>query len=152
MKIVLAIEDSKYSDAATQTLLAQARPGETQVCVLHVVEPPSLLLVREMGGFEPDLEAAWQESQKQAEALVAKTVQALRSHGLDVTPSIEQGDPKSEIIDKASRWGADLIILGSHGRKGLDRFLIGSVSDAVARHAPCSVEIVRIRRAPQTSA
>jgi nucleotide-binding universal stress UspA family protein len=147
MKIVLAIEDSKYSDAVTQTLLAQAKPGETQVCVLHVVEPPSLLLVREMGGFEASLEAAWQARQTQAEVLVAKTAQVLRSHALDVTTSIEQGDPKTQIIDKASSWGADLIIVGSHGQTGLERFLIGSVSDAVARHAPCSVEIVRIRRA-----
>jgi nucleotide-binding universal stress UspA family protein len=48
------------------------------------------------------------------------------------------------ILDTAAKWHADLIVIGSHGRKGLDRFLLGSVSEAVARHAPCSVQIVRV--------
>ena len=151
MKILVAIEDSKYADAITQTLLAQAKPGDTQVYVLHVVEPPSLLLGREMGGFEPDLDQAWQARQTQAEALVARTAQLLRSHGFDVSTRVEQGEPKSQIIDTATKWGADLVIVGSHGRTGLERFLIGSVSDAVARHAPCSVEIVRIRQDSQAT-
>jgi nucleotide-binding universal stress UspA family protein len=57
---------------------------------------------------------------------------------------VEKGDPRAVIVDHAARWNADLIVLGSHGFKGLDRLLIGSVSEAVLRHAPCSVEIVRI--------
>ena len=61
-----------------------------------------------------------------------------------MTTAVEWGDPKSKIIDAAEQWHADLIVLGSHGRTGLERFLMGSVSDAVARHAPCSVEVVRI--------
>jgi len=56
---------------------------------------------------------------------------------------LESGIPKVVIIDDAKKWGADLIVVGSHGRTGLDRFLLGSVSEAVARHAACSVEIVR---------
>ena len=83
---------------------------------------------------------------KQAEALVTKVADRLRSKGLKVTTKVEQGDSKSGIIDAASKWRAELIIIGSHGRKGLDRFLMGSVAESVARHAPCSVEIVRIPR------
>jgi len=52
------------------------------------------------------------------------------------------GSQSSE-LDAASEWHADLIMVGSHGRTGLDRLLIGSVSEVVARHAPCSVQIVR---------
>lgn len=48
------------------------------------------------------------------------------------------------LVDQAKRWNADLVILGSHGRKGMEHFLMGSVSEAVARYAPCSVYIVRI--------
>ena len=55
--------------------------------------------------------------------------------------------PKKIILDEAGQWGADLIFAGSHGRRGLDRFLLGSVSEAVALHAPCSVEVVRMDRA-----
>jgi len=63
---------------------------------------------------------------------------------MKVTSAVAQGDPKSLIIDAAEEWHADLIVLGSHGRNSLDRFLMGSVSDAIVRHAHCSVEVVRI--------
>jgi nucleotide-binding universal stress UspA family protein len=106
-----------------------------------VVEVPSLLVAREMGGYDRGLDAAAES--KQAEILVTKVAEVLRSKGLKVTAAVEHGDPRSKIIDTAKEWHADLIVLGSHGRKGLDRFLMGSVSEAVARHAPCSVQIVR---------
>jgi len=63
---------------------------------------------------------------------------------MSVTTAILQGDTKSMIIDASEEWHADVIVLGSHGRKALDRFLMGNVSEAITRHAHCSVEIVRI--------
>jgi nucleotide-binding universal stress UspA family protein len=145
MKILLAIDDSEFSKAATQAVIARIRPRGTQVRVLHVVEPPSLLVTREMHD-DPAIDTAWKAELelKQAETLVANTAGTLRSKGLKVSTSVEQGDPKSKIVDAASKWHADLIVVGAHGRKGLARFLMGSVSEGVARHAPCSVEIVRI--------
>lgn len=145
MKILLAIDGSKYSEAAVTTVIKEARSPDTEIHVLHVVEPPSLLVTREMGGYDPILDAAWDVETKRAEELVAKVAKELRSEGLKVTTAVEQGDPKSRILDAASKWDADLIVMGSHGRKGLQHFLLGSVSEAVARHAACSVEIVRIR-------
>jgi nucleotide-binding universal stress UspA family protein len=68
----------------------------------------------------------------------------LRSAGFDASTSVREGDPKMVILDCATEWRTDLIVVGSHGRKGLTRFVLGSVSEAVARHAHCSVEIVRI--------
>ena len=76
-------------------------------------------------------------------SLVTKATDVLRKSGLNATTVLIEGDPKSQIIDVAKEWPADLIVLGSHGRKGLSRFLMGSVSEAVVRHAHCSVEIVR---------
>jgi hypothetical protein len=52
-------------------------------------------------------------------------------------------EPRAVILDEASKWNANLIVLGSHGRHGMDRLLMGSVSEAVAFHAHCSVEVVR---------
>ena len=144
MKIVLAIDGSKFSEAAIRTVIEQAHPQDTEIQVLHVVEPPSLLVAREMGGYDWALDAVWEAETKEAEALVTKVADELRSKGLKVTTTVEQGDPKSKIIDAASKWRADLIVVGSHGRKGLEHFLLGSVSEAVAHHAGCSVEIVRI--------
>jgi len=144
MKILLAIDDSKFSQAAVQSIVARTWSPGTEVKVLHVVEPPALLLGREMTGHDPEFEAVWKALREQAKAMVTKATEGLRRSGLNVTPALAEGDPKSQIIDIAKEWHADLIVLGSHGRKGLNRFLMGSVSEAVARHAPCSVQIVRI--------
>ena len=144
MKILLPIDDSKFSEAAIRAVIAQAHSKDTEVRVLHVVEPPTLLVARDMTGYDSTLEAVWDEETKQAQVLVAKAAETLRSHGIKVTTSVQQGEPKSLIIDASEEWHADLIVVGSHGRKALDRFLLGSVSDATARHARCSVEIVRI--------
>jgi nucleotide-binding universal stress UspA family protein len=147
MRILLAIDDSKFSEAAIETVIEQARPQDTEVRILHVVESPPLLVAREMGGYDPALETAWESQRQQARAVIAKAAELLRARGLKVAAAVEDGDPKSKILDVAEEWQADLIVLGSHGRKGLNRFLMGSISDAVARHARCSVEIVRIRPA-----
>ncbi len=144
MKLLLAIDGSKFSEAAVQAVIVQAKPQDTEIQILHVVEPPSLLVAREMGGYDRALDAVWESETKEAEALVAKVAKELRAKGLKVTTTVEQGDPQSKIIEAASKWRADLIVVGSHGRKGLEHFLLGSVSDGVARHAGCSVEIVRI--------
>jgi nucleotide-binding universal stress UspA family protein len=144
MKVLLAVDGSKFSEAAIQAVIAQAQADKTEVRVIHVVEPPTLLVAREMGGFDPALEQVWDVETKHAHTLVEKTAETLRAHGMKVTTSVEQGDPKSAIIDASKEWHADLIVLGSHGRNAFDRFLMGSVSEAIARHAHCSVEIVRI--------
>jgi len=144
MRILLAIDDSKFSEAAAETVIEQARPHGTEVRILHVLESPPLLVARELGGYEPALQNALEFQKQHAEALVAKVAEFLRARGLKVIAALEMGDPKSKILDVAEEWHADLIVLGSHGRKGLNRFLMGSVSDALARHACCSVEIVRI--------
>jgi len=143
MKILLPIDDSIFSVAATQAVIAQARPKETEMRVLHVIEP--LLAYGGMeGGFVVDWQAVNQEQRAEAESLVTRTAKTLRDAGFQVTTTIETGDTKSVIVDSAAKWPADLIVMGPHGRKGLERFLLGSVSEAVARHAPCSVQIVRI--------
>lgn len=72
-----------------------------------------------------------------------------RSRLLDITTEVIFGSAKNVILADAEAFGADLIVVGSHGRGMLERFLLGSVSQAVALHAACSVEIVR--RPPQTS-
>lgn len=139
MKILLAIDDSKFSESAAQSVIAQHRLQDLEVRVLHAVEPPTILMAPEMTEYVPPWESA-----EEAKTLVAKIADPLRSAGVNVTTAIKQGDPRSIIIDDAKAWGADLIVLGSRGRKGLERFLLGSVSEAVLRHAHCSVEIVRL--------
>jgi nucleotide-binding universal stress UspA family protein len=144
MKILLAVDESKFSEAALQSVLARPRTQDMEVRVLHVVEAPTHLMSIEIIEYDAEFEAVWKALREQAKALVEKVTGKLRAAGFSVTPSLEEGDPTSKIIDVANEWKADLIVLGSHGRKGLQRFLMGSVAESVARHADCSVELVRI--------
>jgi nucleotide-binding universal stress UspA family protein len=63
--------------------------------------------------------------------------------GARVEALLPKGDPRAVILDTAKAWPADLIVLGSHGLRGFDRLLMGSVSESVAVHAHCSVEVIR---------
>lgn len=144
-RILLATDDSKCSQAALRLLSEQVRPNETEVRVFHVVEQLPLVVVGEMGVPAPDLEGLLQAQTKQAaEDLVAKTAETLRTKNVKVTTALLRGNPKTKILDAAKQWKAELIVVGSLGRSGLERFVMGSVSDAVACHAHCSVEVVRI--------
>src|SRR6185436_16120407 len=75
--------------------------------------------------------------------LVADAASKLRGHGLQASSAVAQGDTKTAILDRAAEFGADLIVVGAHGMGAMERFLLGSVSRALLRHAHCSIEIVR---------
>lgn len=143
MKILMAIDDSRFSDAVVDTLIAQFDPARTEVRIIHVVEPVAFSTPPQMDPmYFPELQA----QVKDAQQLVERAARKLTGAGFKVSTTVEKGDARSVIVDEAAPdgWNAELIMLGSHGRKGLQRFMLGSVSDAVARHAPCSVEIVKI--------
>jgi len=79
-----------------------------------------------------------------AENAYAQALEILSSSALKICESpVLFGDPRPLILDEAKSWGAHLVVLGSHGRRGFDHLLLGSVSEAVAMHAHCSVEVVR---------
>lgn len=137
MKILLAIDDSKFSDAAVQAVIAEHQPQATQVKVLNVVDLALPIPTSAAEGFR-------NESLKHGSEVVRRTAQLLRQANYNVETSVEEGDPESRILAAAKNWNADLIVLGSHGRKGLEHFLEGSVSQAVSRRAGCSVEVVRV--------
>jgi nucleotide-binding universal stress UspA family protein len=142
MKILLAVDDSKFSEAALKTVTSQYRPQGTQVRVLHVLQPIALSAPPQMSpGYAPEL----QDQGKEAEKLLQRAAQTLLGAGFQVDTEIAKGDVREGILDVAQNWHADMIVLGSHGRGGVGRFLLGSVAESVARHAPCSVEIVRTR-------
>lgn len=146
MKILLAADGSRFSEAALKTVMSRMRPHKNQIRVLHVLEQPTALTAREMAGYHSALAAAAQKERSQAQALLAKYADRLRAKGFKVSTALEEGDPKSAILECARKWRADLIVIGSHGRKGLEHFFLGSVSEAVARYAECSVQIVRDRQ------
>ena len=152
MKILLAIDESQSSLEATRTLQRQFRTEDAEIRVLSVVEPISVYISADaFPHFTPHVESIEEDRRKQATDLVSQVARELRSAGFQAAEQVGLGDAKMKIIENATDWHADLIVMGSHGWKGLNRFLLGSVSDAVARHAPCSVEIVRLKPAPESN-
>jgi nucleotide-binding universal stress UspA family protein len=141
MKILIAVDGSEFSEAAVREVV-QSRPKDAQIQVMHVIEP---LPAVEGWAYAVNWQQILQDQRKEAEGFVAEAAKALRDAGFTVTTAIEEGIAKSIIVEVASQYHADLVVVGSHGRKGLARFLLGSVSEGVARHAPCSVLIVRKR-------
>jgi nucleotide-binding universal stress UspA family protein len=136
MRVLLAIDGSKYSEAALQAVLARSRPQDTQVRVLHVLE-----MIASSGYPIP----ASRDDRTRAQKLVDRAAKKLKAAGFKADTMLVEGDARAGIVDCAKEWRADLIVLGSHGRTGLKRFLLGSTSEAVGHHAPCSVEVVRLR-------
>ncbi len=154
MKVLLAIDGSKFAGAAINAVLSQVRQDHTQVLVLHALDWSDLMPTPfPEVGVQPmlsvnQLESIIQTETQRAQEIVKTAAERLHSAGFDASTSVREGGPKMVILDCAAQWGADLIVVGSHGRKGVTRFLLGSVSEAVARHAHCSVEIVRLPTTP----
>ncbi|MDE3188787.1 MAG: universal stress protein [Acidobacteriota bacterium] len=148
MKILLPVDGSEYSKAAVHELLSRPWPADTQVEVLSVAHPTPEYLDPRMVASAIHVESLEREM-KRARQNVDEAAGAIRQGAalLDVSTKILEGSPKEAILREAAAWGADLIMLGSHGYGFAMRFLLGSVSHAVALHAPCSVEIVRSRTA-----
>jgi nucleotide-binding universal stress UspA family protein len=82
-------------------------------------------------------------TRRKAKNLVDDAATRLRAARFEADGLVVEGDVSDALLDMAADWGADLIVLGSHGRRGLDRLLLGSVSEVVLRHTTCSVLIVR---------
>ena len=149
MKILLAIDFSTFSQEAVRAVIKQIQTSGTQVRVLHVLNPaPALLSTRVTPAVLPYFQESESERRREAARFVLSVAQKLRKAGFSTRGILVTGDPREQIINYAAKWGADLIILGSHGWKGLGRFLMGSVSDSVTRHAGCSVQVVRRRASP----
>jgi len=142
MKILLAIDGSPHSDAAVHEVKSRPWPHGSVVRIVSAIQPytpPATEIV--LAGAT--LESVTRQQTEQAAQLTNGAAESVRKAGLEVETAVHQGDPRSVIVDEAAEWGADLIVLGSHGRTGISRWLLGSVAGSVASHAPCSVEIVR---------
>jgi len=148
MRVLLAVDGSACSDMALQAIIDRFRPDQTQVKVLHAVEwmreMPLCFQYASGPTAAHDVLESRNKSFDRARELVERVAAQLEFKGFHPSVSTPDADPRHAIVDTAREWPADLIVMGSHGRRGLDRLLIGSVAAAVVRHAPCSVEIVRM--------
>jgi universal stress protein A len=140
MKILVAVDDSEFSLEVIRAVVAQFRGEDTEVRVIHVLQPVTVAALPQMAaGYAPEL----QDEKAQALELIERCANELRRAGFSAKGDVEVGDTGQTIIDAAADWPADLIVIGSHGDRNLATLLLGSVAEFVARHAKCSVQIVR---------
>ena len=150
MKILLASDGSACSAKAVFSVANRPWPAGSEIRIVSVVqllspEVPSAAAPLSSEYPTSLLEQVWQDARARAEEAVADARKTLGTTGLKVCEhkATPVGEPRALILDHAQDWGADLIVLGSHGRHGLERMLVGSVSESVALYAHCSVEVVR---------
>jgi nucleotide-binding universal stress UspA family protein len=144
MRILLAIDDSPHSRAAVEAVANRPWPAGSVVRVLHAIEPiigPEVALYYAVTIEHPE---TTRRLRQHAEEITSSAAERLASANLTVEQQVREQDPRLAIIDEASEWGADLIVLGSHGYTGLRRLILGSVSQYVVSHATSSVEVVRL--------
>lgn len=142
MRVLIPIDGSECSKAAVDYVKERPWHKDDTFLLVHVVEPipVDIGIAYIPGAYTPDDGAAFTQS----EALLKVVEGELKS---TLTNSIEYkviaGPAKAEIVDLAAEWKADLIIMGSHGRKGFNRLLLGSVTEDVMKSSTCSVTIVK---------
>lgn len=149
MKILLAIDGSEPAGAAVREVRNRTWPPGSQVRVLAVARP--LIPPGELALAGAAYDQMTRELMEEAKKVAARAADALQRSGMTVETVVREGDPRTEIVAEAERLQADLIVLGSKGRTGVARWLMGSVAEYVVRHAPCSVEVARNPSHPEVA-
>lgn len=138
MRILLATDGSAHAVAAAGEVAECPWPEGTQVKVMSIVSPV-LYSLEEIGLFDGG-------GTDRAHRAISDAAQILQGAGLKTAGEVIAGRPEKRITHEAGEWGADLVVVvGTRDSKGLGRLISGSVSEAVASRAPCSVKVVRVR-------
>ena len=145
MKVLIGVDDSPHSQAAVEFVQKMSWPAETRMLVVSSLAPEAT----RFGAYEPSaaVKAAGmvERIREFQEELVTRSQQKLTEAGLEAEGRVIEGDPREALLEAASKAGADLIVVGSHGRTGLEKLLMGSVASHIVAHASCSVLVVRRR-------
>lgn len=143
MKILIPIDGSDCSKAAVEAVASFAWEDNTEIRVYSVLEPISSMIDPSLVLYESKIIDELKEIQLDCSNEARARLQQ-NLPNCNVSASFGTGRVKDEIIEMAREWKPDLIVMGSHGRRGFEKFLLGSVAEAVVAHSPCSVEIVKL--------
>jgi nucleotide-binding universal stress UspA family protein len=145
MKVIVAIEDELFGNAIIDFIGTQRWASGTEFELVHVIDyPPTSETIGELCCMEA------QRMFDEEQAAMRKLLMDLDLRLIKLVPDVQSeqkilfGFPKDKLLHEVEDTKADLLIVGSHGRRGFSRFLLGSVSMAMLSHAPCSVLIVKI--------
>lgn len=144
LRILLATDGSEFSLRAARSIAERQWPDVTEFRIVSVVERiiPAADPWYAGGSVAKRRKEA---NARNCEDAVSAAEQIVAQTGFKTETAMLDGNPKKRIVEDATEWGAHLVVVGSHGRRGLTRYLLGSVSEAVAMRAHCSVEVIRDR-------
>lgn len=143
MKILIAVDDSLHSDRAVRFVARMRWPAGSRVIVATVMMPDvATPLAGADAGIPIPVEVS-EELRRHARGVVARAEDELRAAGIATESRLPVGDPRDGLLRLAESEHVDLMVLGSHGRTGLAKLLLGSVSSHAVTHAPCSVLVVK---------
>lgn len=137
-KVLIAVDSDPVAVHAAEVGVDLAKVVGAQVALISVIDRSAA----EAAAPEVPRDELLAEAREHAASVLTDLVPRLAPGGAAESFSPE-GHPGEEIVATAKAWSADLIVIGSHGRSGLGRALLGSVAEAVMRHAPCPVLVVR---------
>lgn len=147
MKILLATDGTKCSDEAVNVLAHLSFTENDSLKIISVIDMALPISIDIYGGFLPpniEFEKAVKEN---ADKILMETSEKIKSFltisSNQISTEVLFGSPESRIVETAEEMKADMIVVGSHGYNSWERLLLGSVSDSVVHHAPCSVLVVR---------
>ena len=136
-KILVPLDRSTIAEQALTTARALAKRGNAKLVLLNVSQP-EVVLIEPMGSYP--IPAMSRDNLEKASRDYLKAIAgAPEQIGIETSVVVEWGDPASAIIDVALREEVDLIVMSTHGRSGLQRWVLGSITERVLRHAPVAV-------------
>jgi nucleotide-binding universal stress UspA family protein len=146
--VLVATDGSEFSVAAAGRAAELLRTADHVTLLTVLSEIPG----DDAGGFAGSVysaeeqETLWNQQLADAREELERTAQAISNAPID--KRIEVGDVGGTVCHVAEKLNVDVIVVGSHGRKGFNRLLLGSASEQIVRHAPCPVLVVRYQRKP----
>jgi len=144
-RVLHATDFSRASQRAFAQALEMAQQNKAELVLLHVVTPIANYVIGDQY-TDPSLYARLEETaESEAEKGLAKLAQRARKAVVKVRSVLVRGTTHEEILRAARRWKADLIVIGTHGRTGLSKLLMGSVAGRIVSNATCPVLTVRGR-------
>jgi nucleotide-binding universal stress UspA family protein len=135
-KILVPTDFSGHAETAADFAVGLAQKFASEVYFLHVYDIPTYVLPDGAIVPAPDVVA---NVISDAEQQIERLVQKYKDTGVKAVAELRQGVPLSNIVKMARELAVDLIVMGTHGRTGIEHFLIGSVAEKVVRKAPCPV-------------
>ena len=147
-KILIGIDDSRFADYAIAYGFELAQKLDAEVGLVHIIEPVPMMEATDTavglpmeGGVDYVTPELMNLQQQGSETMLERAIKKY-GHGQDISHFTEYGPTAEGIVDCAKKFHADMIVVGTHSRTGLDRFFMGSIAEHVVRYSPVPVIVV----------